>query len=78
MLPESCFCAVKFQSWTYVGVWLRGAQDEKETLPVTGMGARMAEGSGLVMRGKFDQFVPAGMGVLASTLGPGCPSPARP
>ena len=69
---------MKFQSWKYGAVWLRGAQDENETLLVTDIGAAIAEGDGLVIAGNFNQFVPAEKGVLASRLGPGCPSPALP
>jgi hypothetical protein len=53
-------------------------QEKNETLLLTGMGAAIDEGSGFVIRGRLDQLVPAGRGVLASMLGPGCASPARP
>jgi hypothetical protein len=51
---------------------------ENDTLPVTGIGALIAAGSGFAIRGRPDQFVPAGKFVRASMFGPGCPSPARP
>ncbi len=38
----------------------------------------MREGSGLVIAGSADQFVPLAKVVFAKRLGPGCPSPARP
>jgi len=78
VLEPICFSSVKFQSWMYVGACWRGAQDWNDTLLFTGIGAVIAEGSGLTIVGRLDQLVPAVKVVLASILGPGCPSPARP
>ena len=50
----------------------------EDTVPATGMGAVMAEGSGFMIGGRFPQFVPREKAVFAKTFGLTSPSPARP